>query len=80
MTINSPEKVFRIGYVTASVFVNKVKGENGKREMRNVQLQRRFKDDGEWKSSSTFGIADLALALRVLRLAQRHVERMETVG
>ena len=74
MTRNAPEKVFRIGYVSASVFVNEVKGENGTREVRNVQLQRRYKDGGEWKSSASFGVADLPLALRVLTLAQQHVE------
>ena len=52
-----PEKVFRVGSVSASVFVNKIDTENGKREIRNVNLQRRYKDgDGEWQSSSSFGL------------------------
>jgi len=45
-----PEKVFRIGSVSASVFANEV--QEGKRPMRNVNLQKRYRDGEEWKSSS----------------------------
>jgi hypothetical protein len=72
-----PEKVFRIGYVSASVFVNDVESEGGQRQVRNVNLQRRYKDGDDWKSSSTMGLSDLPLAIRVLQLAQRHVEDAE---
>lgn len=70
-----PEKVFRIGSVTASVFVNEMKTDGGKREIRNVNLQRRYRDekDGEWKSSSSFGLADLPQAIAVLEIAMKHV-------
>ena len=36
-----PEKVFRIGPVSGSVFVNEVQTDGGKRTIRNVNLQRR---------------------------------------
>ncbi len=72
-----PEKVFRIGLVSGSVFVNKVDTESGKREIRNVNLQRRYKDGDEWKSSTSFGLADLPNAIRVLQLAQQFVEEAE---
>jgi len=74
-----PGKVFRIGPVSASVFVNEVKTDNGKREIRNVKLQRRYRDDsdGEWKSSSSFGLADLPQALVVLEMALKHVAEKE---
>lgn len=73
-----PEKVFRIGYVSASVFVNEVETDSGKRKLRNVNLQRRYKDDeGEWQSSSSFGLADLPQALEVLRLSLNHVAQKE---
>ena len=74
---NSPEKMFRIGNVSASVFVNEVQGEGGKRKLRNVNLQRRYKDGDEWKSSSSFGLGDLPQAIRALQLAQQHVEAVE---
>ncbi len=72
-----PEKVFRVGSVSASVFVNKVDTENGKREIRNVNLQRRYKDGDEWKSSSSFGLGDIPQAAEVLRLAFAYVAEQE---
>ena len=73
----SPEKTFRIGSVSASVFVNEVQGDGGKRQIRNVNLQRRYKDGDEWKSASSFGLSDLPQAIRALQLAQAHVESVE---
>ncbi len=73
----SPEKTFRIGSVSASVFVNEVQGDGGKRKIRNVNLQRRYKDGDEWKSASSFGLSDLPQAIRALQLAQTHVESVE---
>jgi hypothetical protein len=78
----SPEKVFRVGRCSASVFKNMIEpkdGESGqKRPMRTVNLQRRYKDDdGEWKTSTSFGLGDLPCAVRVLELAQHYVESIE---
>ena len=76
--MSAPEKVFRIGLVSASVFVNEVDSDNGTRELRNVNLQRRYRDgEGNWKSTSTFTLADLPAAVRALQLAQNHVESVE---
>ena len=75
-----PERVFRIGAISASVFVNEVDGEGGKRTVRNVNLQRRFKDGDEWKSSSSFALADLPAAIAVLNLAFDHVAKQEAVS
>ena len=68
-----PEKVFRIGSVSASVFVNEINTDNGKRYVRNVNLQRRYRDGDEWKSSSSFGLGDIPQAIAVLELAMKHV-------
>ena len=75
--MNKPEKVIRIGYVSASIFVNEIKTEGGTRTVRNVNLQRRYKDGDEWKSASSFGLGDLPCALRVLQLALEHIETVE---
>ena len=79
-----PEKVFRIGAVSGSVFVNEVAVEGGKRKIRNVNLQRRYRDEesGEWKSATSFGLADLPAAIEVLKLAKDHVasEEAEIAG
>lgn len=77
MASKTPEKTFRIGLVSASVFVNEVDGDGGKRTLRNVNLQRRYRDGDSWKSATSFGLADLPAAIRVLELAQQHVEQHE---
>lgn len=73
----SPETTFRIGMTSASIFVNEVEGEGGKRKVRSVSLQRRYKDGDEWKYTSSFGLGDLPAAIRVMELALRHVEDKE---
>ena len=76
-----PEKTFRIGLVSASVFVNEVESEGGKRRFRSVNLQRRYRDEqGEWKSTSSFGLAELPQAITVLDLALKHVASEEAEG
>ncbi|TWT51738.1 hypothetical protein KOR42_34250 [Thalassoglobus neptunius] len=75
MASNSPEKTFRIGLVSASIFANEAEG--GKRTILNVNLQRRYRDGDSWKSSTSFGLADIPVALRVLQLAQGYVEERE---
>ena len=72
-----PERLFRIGAISASVFVNEVDGEGGKRTVRNVNLQRRYKDGDEWKSSSSFSLSDLPAAIAVLNLAFEHLAGQE---
>jgi hypothetical protein len=70
-----PEKVFRIGSVSASVFVNEV--QEGKRPMRNVNLQKRYRDGEEWKSSSSFSLGELPQAIAALDLAMKYVADQE---
>ncbi len=70
-----PEKVFRIGSVSASVFVNEV--DQGKRHMRNVNLQKRYRNGDEWKSSTSFALAELPQAMAVLDLAMKYVADKE---
>ncbi len=80
--MNKPEKVIRIGYVSASIFVNEIETESGARKVRNVNIQRRYRDGDEWKSASSFSLGDLPSAIRVLQLALQHVEanEAETTG
>jgi hypothetical protein len=74
-----PEKVFRIGSVSASVFANEIETEGGKRFVRSVSLQRRYRDDkdGKWKSSTSFGLGELPQAMAVLDLAMKYVASKE---
>ena len=72
-----PETVFRIGSVSASVFVNEINTDSGQRYVRNVNLQRRYRDGDEWKSSSSFGLGDIPQAIAVLEMAMKHVADQE---
>ncbi|MBC8288794.1 MAG: hypothetical protein H8E37_00600 [Planctomycetes bacterium] len=72
-----PEKVFRIGFVSASVFAHKVDSEEGTRTIRSVSIQKRYRDGEDVKYTSSFNLAELPLALRVIELAQHYVESKE---
>jgi hypothetical protein len=74
-----PEKTFRMGLVSASVFVNEFETADPRRKKtrRNVVLQRSYKDGDEWKQTNSFGLGELPAAIRVLELAQSHVESQE---
>ena len=73
----SPETTFRLGNISASVFVNEVDGDGGKRKFRSVNVQRSYRDGDDTKFVSSFGLSDLPTAIRVLQLAQAHVEGKE---
>ena len=72
-----PERTFRIGSVSASVFVNEVEGDSGKRKFRNVNVQRSYKDGDEWKQSGTLALGDIPNAIESLRLAFAHLADKE---
>jgi len=75
---NKPEKVFRIGYVSASVFARDVEIDGTKRTLRSVNVQKRYlDDDGDAKYTSSFGLGELPQAIRCLQLAQQYVEAHE---
>ena len=74
----TPEVTYRVGNCSASVFVNEVAGDGKqKRKFRSVSVQRSYLDGDERKFTSSFGLNDLANAIRVLQIAQSHVEEKE---
>lgn len=72
-----PEKVFRIGFVSASVFTHEVQNSDEVRIIRSVNVQKRYTDGDEVKYTSSFGLAELPQAQRVLSLAASWVEEAE---
>jgi hypothetical protein len=86
MAGNKPEQTFRIGLISASVFVNEVEAGEGarreSREVRSVVFQRRYRDrdSGEWRSSDSFGVADLAILKEVIAMALAYVAAKEACG
>lgn len=77
MSPRKPEKVFRIGFVTASVFAHEVENDDGRRTLRSVSIQKRYIDGEETKYASSFSLAELPQALRVLQLAAVYIESRE---
>ena len=78
MNRSKPEKVFRIGCVSASVFARKIeKDGEPDRIVRSVNLQKRYVDNGEAKFSSSFGLGELPQAVEALRLAFGHLAEQE---
>ncbi|MEZ6128958.1 MAG: hypothetical protein R3C59_09765 [Planctomycetaceae bacterium] len=77
MAKSRPEKVFRIGFVSASVFAHEVKTDDRTRTVRSVNIQKRYVDGDEAKYTSSFGLSELTQAIRVLQLAADWVEQQE---
>lgn len=72
-----PEKTFRIGLCSASVFVNTAERDGEKRSFRSVSLQRRYREGEEWKTSTSFGLAELPAAIAVMQMAMNHIATLE---
>ena len=73
MASRKPEKVYRIGYVTASVFAREVDTDDGKRTLRSVNVQKRYMDGEEAKYTSSFGLVRIANEEGPLTHARLHV-------
>ena len=78
MSSRKPERVFRIGFVSASVFAHDIESDDNKRTLRSVNLQKRYLDGEEVKYTSSFNLAELPQAIRVLKLAADYVESCES--
>jgi hypothetical protein len=80
---NKPERVIKLGVVSAAVFANvrEADGEHEERTLRSVQLQRRYRDnDGTWKNSTSFDLSNLPVAIEALRLAFAYLVEQETAA
>lgn len=58
---NQPEKKFRAGGVTATVWNNEIETKEGKQAYKSVSVSRSYKDkDGKWQETNSYRAADLA--------------------
>ena len=65
-----PEKRFKVGACTASVFVNEVTERNGTGIMKSVSLQRAYKDKaGNFQHTTSFKANDIPKAILALSKA-----------
>jgi len=64
--MEKPEETFGAGAVQASVFMN-VRKVNGKAtQIPSISFQKRYLDNGEWKSTTSLNTNDLPKAVMVL--------------
>ncbi len=72
---NLPEKKFRAGAVSATVWLNKGQKQTGEEtEYRTISLERNYKDkEGDWKSSNSMRVNDLPKAVVALQKAYEHL-------
>ena len=69
---NLPEKKFRAGAVTATIWKNT--SNDGESEFNTISFERGYKDkNGEWKSTSSLRIADIPKAVVVLNKAYEYL-------
>jgi hypothetical protein len=75
--MSQPEKVFRLGAVSASVFRNE---SSDKRVFRSVQLQRSYRDGDKTKYSGSMNLSHLPNAIAALQMAFDYLAPLEAEG
>jgi hypothetical protein len=65
-----PERIFRIGDVSASIFVQNASED---RTFRTVSLQKSYMSEGERQYTGSLSLAELPAAIEVLRMALAYV-------
>ena len=73
-----PEKTFKQGCCTASVFVNRISKNGQNMEIRKVSLQKSYSDkDGNWQATNSYGINELPKLIVVAAKVYDHLTTME---
>ena len=74
-TGNKPEKKFRAGGISATVWQNNGQNKNGEPvTFRTISLERNYKDKNEeWKSTNSFRITDLPKVALVANKAYEYI-------
>ena len=78
--MNTPEKRFSTGAITATVWQNQVSGKNiGEvADFKTISLQRSYKDrNGAWQKTNSFRVNDLPRASLVLQKAYEYIVMRE---
>ena len=70
MSGNMPMERFRVGSVSASVWNNKRKVDGRVVDVVSVSVARNYQENGEWKSTSTYGVNDLQKLILAAQKAQ----------
>lgn len=68
--VNKPEKKFRAGGITATIWKNTLKDGDKSFDVRSVNLERSYKDkEGNWQNTNSMRSSDLPRAILVLQKA-----------
>ena len=80
--MNTPEKRFSTGAITATVWHNQGKSKTGEAaDYRTVSFQRSYKDpNGAWKTTNSLRVNDLPRASLVLQKAYEFIVMKESSG
>lgn len=71
---NKPERKFRAGAVSATIWKNEMQNSEKKFAFHTISLERGYKDKaGEWKSTSSLRTTDLPKAALVLGKAYEYL-------
>lgn len=71
---NLPEKKFRAGAITATVWSNDTVKDGKKVSYKTISFERSYKDkDDEWKQTNSLRIADIPKAVLVLNKAYEYL-------
>lgn len=76
---NKPEKVFKVGAVRASVFVNTISRNGRTVSLPKVVLEVRYKDkSGQWQGTNSLSVNEIPKAILALQKAFEYItERKE---
>jgi len=80
MAQSKPVKTFRFRGISASVFENTAHADNQPLRFFKVNLQRTFKQEGEFRHNSSFGRDDIPVAKHVLDLAWQFILETEAAA
>ncbi|MBR9676969.1 hypothetical protein GOV04_02415 [Candidatus Woesearchaeota archaeon] len=72
---NQPEKKFRIGSISATIWKNSALNKQGEETSFNtISIERGYKDkNDEWQSTNSLRVGDLPKAELVLKKAYEHI-------
>ncbi len=72
--MSKPERVFKMGAVRASVFVNDIQRDGKTVALRKVVIEVRYRDKaGQWQGTNSLSINDLPKAITALQQAYEYL-------
>ena len=74
---NLPEKKFRAGPVTATIWKNHTQKDGEVVEYRTVSFERSYQKNGEWNTTNSLRVNDLPRAVLVLQKAYEYISLKE---